>query len=62
MNEESTMQPDCVIEGSSPPDDDISLRISEYLAQTIASGAEENADDLDEHHQPETPFDLFQKP
>ncbi|XP_027153976.1 MLO-like protein 4 [Coffea eugenioides] len=60
MNEEST---DCVVEGSNPPDDDISFRISEYLAQTIASGAGENADDLEEHHQhqPETLFDLFQK-
>lgn len=61
LNEESAMQPDCDIEDSNPPHNDISFRISEYLSQTIASGAEENADELEEHHQPETLFDLFQK-
>ncbi|KAL3515673.1 hypothetical protein ACH5RR_022575 [Cinchona calisaya] len=56
--EESNMQP---IEASNPHDSEISIRISEYLLQTVTADAEENADDLEEHHEPETISDLFQK-
>ncbi|CAI9103808.1 OLC1v1002370C1 [Oldenlandia corymbosa var. corymbosa] len=68
--------PDCIVGIDRNPDEfDISSRISEYLAQTIATAPEEeeedNADHLEEEEQeqeehgtlhPETHSDEFQKP